>query len=151
MSRPGSWGAWLASAGLILVIAALPLAGCTEVESESAAGYEPSKLQPAKGDDGFRPVVFTREGASRTGVRTAVVRRRGKYAVLPYAALLYGPDGTTYVYTSPKPLRYIRQEVEVDRIDGDRVLLSDGPARGTRIVTVGAAEVYGTELEVSSK
>jgi hypothetical protein len=30
------------------------------------------------------------------------------------------------------------------------VLLTRGPPRGTEVVTVGAAEVYGTELEVPS-
>jgi hypothetical protein len=38
----------------------------------------------------------------------------------------------------------------VDRIEGDRVLLTDGPPAGTKVVTVGVTEVYGTELEVPS-
>jgi multidrug efflux pump subunit AcrA (membrane-fusion protein) len=70
--------------------------------------------------------------------------------VVPYAALIYDPEGKTYVYTSPKPLEYLREEVKVDRIEGDRVLVSRGPPAGTEVVTVGAAEVYGTELEVPS-
>jgi hypothetical protein len=28
-------------------------------------------------------------------------------------------------------------------------MLSDGPSAGTEVVTVGAAEVYGTEFEVA--
>ena len=43
----------------------------------------------------------------------------------------------------------MRAEVKVDRIDGDRVLLSEGPPAGTKVVTVGAAEVYGAELEIA--
>jgi hypothetical protein len=39
--------------------------------------------------------------------------------------------------------------VDVDRIQGTRAFLSRGPAAGTRVVTVGAAEVYGTELDVA--
>jgi hypothetical protein len=140
----------LARAGLVLIAAALLLAGCTEVESESATGYEPSKLEPIKGSNGLQRVTFTAEGAERIGVRTAAVRQNGKRVMVPYAALLYDPDGKTYVYTSPKPLEYLREEVEVDRVEGDRVLLSDGPAAGIEVVTVGVAEVYGTELEVPS-
>jgi hypothetical protein len=140
----------LARAGLVLIAAALLLAGCTEVESESATGYEPSKLEPIKGSKGLQRVTFTAEGAERIGLRTAVVRQNGKRVMVPYAALLYDPDGKTYVYTSPKPLEYLREEVEVDRVEGDRVLLSDGPAAGIEVVTVGVAEVYGTELEVPS-
>jgi hypothetical protein len=131
---------------LVLATAALPMAGCTEVETESATGYEPSTLEPVKGNEDLKRVTFTAEGAKRVDLQTASVRRN----VVPYAALLYDPEGKTYVYTSPKPLEYLREEVKVDRIEGDRVLLSRGPPAGTRVVTVGAAEVYGTELEVPS-
>jgi hypothetical protein len=136
----------LALAGLVLATAALPIAGCTEVESETATGYEPSTLEPVKGNDDLQRVRFTAEGARRVDLQTASVRRN----VVPYAALIYDPEGKTFVYTSPKPLEYLREQVKVDRIDGDRVLLSRGPPAGTRVVTVGAAEVYGTELEVPS-
>jgi multidrug efflux pump subunit AcrA (membrane-fusion protein) len=130
----------------VLATAALPIAGCTEVETETATGYEPSTLEPVKGNEDLKRVTFTAEGAKRVDLQTASVRRN----VVPYAALLYDPEGKTYVYTSPKPLEYLREEVKVDRIEGDRVLLSRGPPAGTRVVTVGAAEVYGTELEVPS-
>jgi hypothetical protein len=136
----------LALVGLVLATAALPVAGCTEVESETATGYEPSTLEPVKGNDDIQRVTFTAEGARRVDLQTAPVRRN----VVPYAALIYDPEGKTYVYTSPKPLEYLREEVKVDRIEGDRVLVSRGPPAGTEVVTVGAAEVYGTELEVPS-
>jgi hypothetical protein len=139
----------LALAGLALA-SGLPLAGCTEVETETATGYEPSKLQPVKGADDLQRVIFTEEGAKRVGLQTAPVRRATKHKVVPYAALIYDPEGKTYVYTSPKPLEYLRREVEVLRIEGNRVLLTRGPPRSTEVVTVGAAEVYGTELEVPS-
>jgi hypothetical protein len=146
VSRPPS----LALAGLVLVAAAVPLAGCTEVETESATGYEPSKLEPVKGEDDLQRVTFTEEGARRVDLQTAPIRRSARHTVVPYASLIYDPEGKTFVYTSPKPLEYLREQVEVDRIEGDRVLVSDGPPVGTRVVTVGAAEVYGTELEVPS-
>lgn len=135
---------------LVLATAALPIAGCTEVETETATGYEPSTLEPVKGNDDLQRVTFTEEGARRVDLQTAAVRRSGKHKVVPYAALLYDPEGKTYVYTSPKPLEYLREEVKVDRIEGQRVLVSRGPPAGTEVVTVGAAEVYGTELEVPS-
>jgi multidrug efflux pump subunit AcrA (membrane-fusion protein) len=134
----------------VLATAALPVAGCTEVETETATGYEPSTLEPVKGNDDLQRVTFTAEGARRVDLQTAAVRRSGKRKVVPYAALIYDPEGKTYVYTSPKPLEYLREEVKVDRIEGDRVLVSRGPPAGTEVVTVGAAEVYGTELEVPS-
>ena len=134
----------------LAAVAALAFAGCTEVESEDVTGYEPSKLEPVKGNADLQRVTFTPEGAERVGLRTATVRRGAKYTVVPYAALLYSPEGKTYVYTSPRPLEYLRAEVKVHSIDGGRMLLSSGPPAGTEIVTIGATEVYGTELEVPS-
>jgi hypothetical protein len=139
-SRPGP----RTSAALVAALAALAPASCSEVESETAAGYEPSKLVDGR-------VQFTAEAAERTGIRTGLVRRAGARVSVPYKALLYDAEGKTYVYTSPRALRYRREEVRVVRIERDRVVLSHGPALGTRVGTVGAAEVYGTELEVAAK
>jgi hypothetical protein len=138
------------AAALVSVLAGLALAACTEVETESATGYEPSKLTPVKGGGERVRVTFTKEGAERVGLETARVRVSAKQTVVPYSALMYDPAGKTYVYTSRTPLSYLREPVEVARIDANRVLLSDGPAAGTQVVTVGVSEVYGTELEVAS-
>jgi hypothetical protein len=148
--RRSSRRARLLAAGLVLVAAALPLSSCTEVEAESAEGYEPAELHPVKGNDELVRVTFTKEGAERAGVETAEIERSGRRKTVAYSALIYDPEGKTFVYTSPKPLTYLRKPVEVARVRGDRVLLSDGPPAGTTVVTVGTAEVYGTELEVAS-
>jgi len=131
-----------------LVLGATPLAACKEVEESSSTAYEPAKLESVGSTDAKR-VTFTAEGARRTGLQTARVLSSGRRTVVPYAALIYDGQGRTYVYTSPKPLSFLRAQVAVDRIQGDRVLLSDGPPAGTRVVTVGATEVYGTELEIA--
>ena len=128
----------LLCAGLLLAATALPLAGCTEVETESSTAYEPSTLKEVKGKEDLHLVTFTEEGAKRVGVKTGEIRRGDGQTVVPYAALIYDPQGKTYVYTSPKPLTYVQ------------VIVSDGPPAGTDVVTTGAAEVYGTELEVAS-
>jgi hypothetical protein len=43
----------------------------------------------------------------------------------------------------------VRQKISIDHVVGDSVMLHDGPPVGTEVVTVGAAEVYGTEFEVA--
>ena len=135
----------------VCAVGVAALAGCTEVESESPTGYQPSSLQPVDGsDDDLQRVIFTREGAQRTGLRTAKVEEDGRRTVVPYAALLYDFEGKTFVYTSPKPLEYLREEAKVDAIEGNRVFLADGPRAGTDVVTVGVAEVRGTELEINN-
>ena len=66
--------------------------------------------------------------------------------VVPSGAVLYDAQGKTWVYTNPEPLVYVRHPITVDYFDGDRVILSsDGPATGTTVVTVGAAELFGAE------
>ena len=149
MTRVGRSRAPSGGLALALALAALALAGCTEVESEAEVGYQPAKLTEIEGSEDLQRVTFTEEGARRVGLETAQVKRNGQGTVIPYKAMLYDAEGKTYVYTSPKPLEYLREEVEVDRITGDRVYLSDGPAAGTEIVTTGVVEVYGTELEIN--
>jgi hypothetical protein len=134
---------------LTLTIAAGPLSGCREVEQESAKGYEPAKLEPVKGTDDIKRVTLTAEAARRVGLQTAPVRHSGHDAVVPYDALIYDAEGRTFVYRSTRPLSFVREQVEVDRVEGSLAFLTRGPAAGTTVVTVGAAEVYGTELDVA--
>jgi hypothetical protein len=135
----------------LVVIAGLSLSACKEVEEESAAGYEPATLEAIKGakDDDAKRIVFTKEGAARTALETAKVRHSGDGTVVPYEALIYNDEAKTFVYTSSKPLSYLRTAVKVDRIKGDRVYLSQGPPAGASVVTVGATQVYGTETEIA--
>jgi hypothetical protein len=149
MSRPSLYRGRVLCTGLALV-AALSLSACKEAEEESAEGYAPSKIEAVKGsDDDLQRITFTKEGAARTDVKTAEVRRAGNHLVIPYAALIYNDEAKTFVYTSPKSLEFLRAPVTVDRIEGNRVLLKDGPPAGTKVVTVGTAEVYGTEIDMA--
>jgi hypothetical protein len=65
-----------------------------------------------------------------------------------FASLIYGLHGETWVYTNPEALVFVRQPVTVDFIEGDRAVLSEGPAVGTEVVTLGAAELFGVESGV---
>lgn len=67
--------------------------------------------------------------------------------VVPYAAVIYGPNGETWVFISPEPLVFVRQPVSVDYIEDELAVLSEGPPAGMAVVTVGAAELYGSEFE----
>ncbi len=141
-----------ACAGLVLIAAGVSLSACGEASTgydyETASHHEPAKLEPIKGTDVQR-VIFDAEAAKRTGLQTAPIRQNGEGKIMPYAAVIYDAEGNAYAYTAPEPLTYVRQEVEIDRVDGDSVVLSAGPPAGTKVVTVGAAEVYGTEFEIA--
>jgi hypothetical protein len=130
-----------------LAVAALALSACTEQEAVEADHYEPTKLSATR-DTEVQRVTLTAEGTRRLGLETSAVRATAKGAMLPYAALLYDAEGHAFTYTSPAPRTFVRRTVEVARIDGRRVLMSRGPAPGTKVVTTGAAEVLGAEFEV---
>jgi hypothetical protein len=46
---------------------------------------------------------------------------------------------------------FVRSPITVVTIEGNRAVLSAGPAAGTQVVTVGAAELLGTEYEVGEE
>lgn len=67
-------------------------------------------------------------------------------SLVPWAAVLHDIQGGTWVYEALDNHAYTRRRVEVrDVVDGFAVL-SRGPAPGTSVVVVGAAELYSTEF-----
>ena len=144
-----------ACAGFVLIAAGVvPLSACGEASTgydyETASHHEPAKLEPIKGTDVQR-VIFDAEGAERVGLQTAEVRQNGQETVIPFDAVIYDAEGKSYAYTVPEPLTFVRQEIDIDRVEGDSVMLSDGPPAGTEVVTVGVDEVYGTEFGVEEE
>jgi multidrug efflux pump subunit AcrA (membrane-fusion protein) len=81
-------------------------------------------------------------------VKLSLVEDGSLRKVIPYSALIYDLDGSTWIYISPEPLVFMRQPVTVDFIEGDRAILSDGPSAGTMVATVGVAELYGADTGV---
>jgi RND family efflux transporter MFP subunit len=87
--------------------------------------------------------------ALRPGQRVSVqvpLVASGKGLVVPDAALLYDIHGSTWVYEDQGNGRCVKRRVEVSRHAGGQVLISRGLREGTRVVTTGAAEVFGTEF-----
>ncbi|MCU1633940.1 MAG: hypothetical protein JWM61_2592 [Micrococcaceae bacterium] len=137
----------------VLVIACLaggPVAACGEVPeaAPAAAGVEAATLEEVEGQEVSR-ITLTEKAAERLGVTTGAVETvEGKLQV-PYSALIYDASGGTWVYTNPEPLVFIRESVAVERIEAPTVKLASGPQPGTKIVTVGAAELLGAELDTA--
>jgi len=136
----------LLGAGLASVVSALALSACSEVEETVRETY-PYRVEPIKGTD-LNRVTMADKTASLVPVRTGTVRGDGSQKVVPHRALIYNPDGDAFVYTKPKAQTYVRAPVEVVDVEGDRALLSEGPAPGTPIVSLGAAELLATEYEI---
>ena len=68
--------------------------------------------------------------------------------VVPTGALIYDLNGETWIYISPEPLQFLRYAVQVDYIEGDMVVLLEGPPTGTKVVTVGVPELHGADTGV---
>jgi hypothetical protein len=123
---------------------------------DTAAGLTARPVQkPPFGDSEEPALYYAVESAGAAlvpgeyvRVETPVPGSEAQRKIVPYAAVMYGPHGETWVYTNPEPLTFIRHSIAIDYIDGDQVVLSDGPPTGTKVVTVGVAELYGTESGV---
>ena len=132
-----------------LAMAALPLSGCQK-HSASHPSEHPSHVEHIDGSDVSR-VTLTEKAIERIDLQTTKVIERAMSPVVkivPYSSILYDPHGGTWVYTSPAARTFVRHAIEIDRIEGDEVFLTDGPEVGTVIVTVAVAELYGSEFEV---
>mgnify|MGYP001613832666 CR=1 FL=1 len=114
---------------------------------------EPAKVESIEGSNLMR-VTLTDLAAKRLGITTDTARltklTQGGSAqlVVPYSSLIYGLNGETWVYTNPEPLTFVRHRIEVDYIEEDLAVLIEGPEVGTKIVTVGVAELYGVETGI---
>lgn len=66
--------------------------------------------------------------------------------VVDWSSVVHDIQGGTWVYEALRELTYARRRVEVRYLTGTSVVLARGPPPGTQIVTVGAAELFGTEF-----
>ena len=133
---------------LLLIVAALPLSACGESSSSAAEESGPAKVEHVKGTELVR-LTLTEQAAKRIGIKTTPVRRDGKRKVIPYSAVLYGTKGETFTYANPQGLTFVRADIEVDHIKGSKAVLDKGPDTGTKVATVGGAELLGAEDEDS--
>ena len=129
----------------IVILFVLLLSACAP---EAVAGDEnkPVSLEPIPGTD-LNRITLTEKAAERLGLEMASVAAKEGQVAVPYAALLYDPSGQAWVYVNVEPLVFVRQMVTVSSIDGDEVILSEGPEAGTDVVTLGATELFGSESE----
>jgi len=84
----------------------------------------------------------------RVQLEIPIASAGGARSVVPYGALLYDVNGDAWVYISTAAGTYQRAPVVVDYIEDDQAVLLDGPDEGTPVVSVGAAELFGTEFGV---
>ena len=134
----------------VLVAAIASLAGCAEIESVTAEPYEPAHLE-STGPDKPKRVILTEEAVQRTELQTTKVRLGDGDLEVEHAALVYDQKGKPWVFTVVGPRTYIRAPVKIKEVNDELMVLASGPPPETEVVTVGAIELWGTELEVAGK
>lgn len=141
--RPG-WSLLVA----ILAAVALPMTACGD--EDAAAEVKPYEL--VADADGLNTVVLTERASERLLMETGQVAEQDvggqTRLTVPYAAIIYDTAGGTWVYVQPEPLTYRRSQVVIDHIDGDMVVLDDGPEPGTAVAITSVAELYGADTGV---
>src|SRR5262245_10635135 len=138
---------WFVVVAAIVVPILLAACGGSGGSSEPAP---PATVTQVKGSEVLR-ITLSEEAARRIALRTAAVapdRTAPALKEIPYSAVFYAPDGQTWTYVNEDKLTFMRHRITVDRIEGNVALLSAGPPVGTRVATVGVAELYGTETDV---
>lgn len=142
MKSNSGFGGWR-SVLVLACAASIGLSGCAAVKPAAVpTGEAPASMEKV-GD--LNRLTLTDKAVERLGLTTEKVTK-GSALEVPYGALIYDGSGKTWVYTSPEPRTYIRAAVTVDKITGNKVQLRSGPAAGTDVVTIGAAELFGTEF-----
>ncbi|MBL7185936.1 MAG: efflux RND transporter periplasmic adaptor subunit [Phycisphaerae bacterium] len=115
-----------------------PVAAPVGADPESATADLFYELSNA--DLSYRP-------GQKVGV-TLALKDSEQNLVVPYSSILYDMYGSAWVYENTEPRVYIRRRVELRRALGELAILSRGPAVGAKVVSAGAAELFGTEFGV---
>ena len=140
----------IAAFAAIAVGALLALSGCTQKSSATQSPAPKHASIERVEAEGINRIRLSDEAATRLRLQYVEARADGDRAIVPYEALLYDPTGKEWVYVSPSPQVFERKPVKVDLIEGKDVIYASGagPAPGSRVVTMGAVELFGIEFGV---
>jgi hypothetical protein len=145
-SRRTRFGLTLAA----VVTACLP-AACTGASPEEEEEVElfQTKLVELKAYPGHHSVTLGKVGAERADVGTTQVTGSNGRRELPYAALLYNADGSTFVYTATGPRTFRYTPIRLLEVVGNNTIaFTGGPTPGTPVVTSGVPQVHGADIQL---
>jgi hypothetical protein len=131
-----------------LALAAFLVTACSQGEVAGIVSEDPPVKVEKNEATGLSRLTLSAKAAERLGIATGAVSAAGAGKAIPYSALVYDKTGKTWVYTNPEGRDFVREAIEVQRIEGDLAFLSSGPPVGTAVVTVGTAELWGVDTGV---
>lgn len=136
------------AAATLVMVSGMAVAVAAGDGASSGKKDRPAKVEAIEGSK-VKRVTVTEKAAKRLDIQTGEVAKDGSGQLsAPYASIVYDISGGTWVYTVPQALTFVRHSVVVQGIKGEKAFLKEGPAPGTKIVTVGVAELYGAEKGV---
>ena len=141
------------SAGLLAVcLLSVPALGACARSEAAPEAVPPAVVEAVPGSD-VKTVQLTEDAALAAGIATAPVTQASTPGQLriPYSAVMYYLDGSTWTYQVQAKNTFRRVPIRVQSISGQVATLTAGPPVGSQVVTVGAPEVLGAELEISGE
>ena len=93
----------------------------------------------------LRNASLTLRPGERLGV-SIPTRSKDECLQVPWESVLYDINGGAWVYEQIEPLVFARRRISIERVVGDAACLAAGPPAGAKVVTAGAAELFGTEF-----
>ena len=131
---------------LLAALAVVALSACADKGGEEEA-ESPAKVVAVKGQDVSR-VTITEEAAERIGIKLDAVVAGPAGPQVPYSAVLYDAKGASWAFVNTGAFTYVRRPITLDHIQGGVAYLTTGPAAGSKVVSIGATELYGAEAGV---
>jgi hypothetical protein len=136
----------------LLVAGGIGLAGCAPAEGASPATPVDEVATLEEGTDGGPGTVHLSQAAvDRLDLRTTAVTSADGVLVIPYGAVVYEPDGSSWAYVQTADRTYQRQAIAIAGISGDTAALTSGPPAGALVVSQGAAELVGVETGIDGE
>lgn len=132
----------------VICAALLCLSACNQGDSSAAKPPAPAKAAAKQEPGGIKRITLKDVEIKYLGITLGEVTQAGERLSIPYSALLYDPTGGEWAFANPEANVYQRTALKVAAIEADKVYLTSGPAVGSKVVTMGAAELYGIEFGV---
>lgn len=92
------------------------------------------------------PAGTTLRPGERVAVEIPTLEGKQEHLVIPFNAVLHDIHGGQWVYEQTAKHAYTRRRIQVLRVAGAEAVLASGPPVGSKIVTDGSAELFGTEF-----
>ena len=132
----------------LIIFLSVQLSACEKAQETNMA--KPAIVKNIAGS-ALHEIILTVDAFKRLDIQTVKTTETNLqgtlWKVVPYSSVLYDPEGNAWVYKNFNGFSFVRMPIKIARIKGEQVILFEGPPTGTLIVTVGAAELYGTEYQ----